>query len=201
MLFSTSLLVSFTSIGQKPEPYTVNSTIGKTVEENIKLTLIPSSSAIKSTETINDSAYSENFGIGQNMGAITQASLSHDTIFITSFLMATDASYGYKIILTNESCIIKYFSLTDDRSLKVKITDKPSNSITVVCQTAGLTFLKRPKFKVDELLEGIVELTTPDYYSFQNGHDTKINMKVTGYFKEKLVKYRPDIKDVFKQIH
>src|ERR1022692_1944969 len=135
-LFASSLLISITSCGQKASPYIIDPTISKTVDENIKLTDwdFPVSSVMKSTETINDTALPENFGSGKNLGAITQASLSHDTIFITSFLMARKATFGYKIILTSDSCTIKYFSVADEDIFKINKTDKPSHLISFVAK-------------------------------------------------------------------
>ena len=200
LLFASSLLISITSCGQKALPYFIDSTIRTTVDENIKLTLFPAESAMKTTETINDTTAAENFGFGKNFGAITQASLSHDTIFITSFLMAREASFGYKIILTSDSCIVKYFSLADEDIFRINKTDKPSHLITLVCQTKKLTLSQKPQFKAGEIIEGVVELTTSDFWSFNNGQNTKIKTQLTGYFKTTLSQFRPDEKDVFKQI-
>jgi hypothetical protein len=200
LLFLGSLLTSITSYAQKTSTCIIDSTIGKTVDENINLPDFPVSSTMKSTVTINDTTLPENYGFEKNLPAITQASLSHDTIFITSFLMAREASFGYKIILTRDSCIVKYFSLADEDIFKVNKTDKPSHLITLVCQIKKLTLSKKPQFKVDELIEGVVELATNDFWSFHSGLDTKVSTHLTGYFKTNLSQFRPDDKDIFKQI-
>ena len=200
LLFASSLLISITSYGQKACSFIVDSTVSTIVDENIKLTDFPASSAMKSTETINDTAFAENYGFGKNFGAITQASLSHGTIFITSFLMARKATFGYKIILTKDSCTIKYFSLADEYILKINKADKPSHLISFVCLTNKLTFSQRPRFKIGELIEGVVELTTNDFWSYNNGQNTKVKVKLTGYFKTNLSRFRPNEEGIFKQI-
>ena len=200
LFFAGTLLISISSSGQKTLPYQINSTIDKVVDENIKSTDFSASSAMKSTETINDTTLPENFGFGKNFGAITQAYLSHDTIFITSFLMAREASFGYKIILTSDSCTVKYFSLADENIYKINKSDKPSHLITMVCQTKKLTLSQKAQFKVGELIEGVVELTTNDFWSFNDGQNTKVKTKLTGYFKTTLTQFRPNENDMFKQI-
>jgi hypothetical protein len=200
LLFSSSLLISITSCGQKTSPYIIDSAISKTVDENIKLTDFSPWGKGKSVETRNDTTLPENYGFGKNFGAMTQASLSHDTIFITSFLMARKASFGYKIILTSDSCTVKYFSLADEDIFKINKADKPSHLITMVCQTKKLTLLQKAQFKVGELIEGVVDLTTNDFWSFNDGQNTKVKTKLTGYFKTNLSQFRPDDKDIFKQI-
>jgi hypothetical protein len=200
LLFSSSLLISITSYGQIKFRYTIDSTISKAVDENIKLTDFPASSAMKSTETINDTTLPENYGFGKNFGAITQASLSHDTIFITSFLMARKASFGYKIVLTSDNCTVNYFSLADENIFKINKSDKPTHLIIMVCKTNKLTLSQKAQFKVGDSIEGVVELITNDFWSVNDGQNTKVKTQLTGYFKTTLIKYRPDEKDIFKQI-
>ena len=200
LLFTSCLLISITSSGQKDPPFIVDSTVSTIVDENIKLTDFPASSTMKSTMTINDTTFAENYGFGKNLGAVTQASLRHDTIFITSFLMAREATFGYKIILTRDSCTIKYFSLADEDIFKINKADKPSHLISFICQTNKLTFSRRPQFKIGELIEGVVELATNDFWSYNKGQNTKVKVKLTGYFKTKLSQFRPNEEGVFKQI-
>ena len=180
------LLISLASCGQTSLPYIVDPTIGKTVDENIKSTMTQTLNAIKSVQTINDTIKPENFGLGQNLDAITDAYLSNDTIYITSALAARDASFGYKIILTREKCIVKYFSVADENIFKIKKGDKPVSVITFECPINKLTLSQRTKFEIGEPLEGILELTTNDFWSVSNDKDTKVKQQLTGYFKTKL---------------
>ena len=199
-MVASCLLVSFTSFGQKNLPFFVDPTVSTIVDENIKLAIFPASSVMKSTETINDTTLPENFGLGKNFGATTEAYLRHDTIFITSILMAREATSGYKIILTRDSCTVKYFSLADGDIFKINKTGKPSHLISFICPTHKLTFSRRPKFKINELVEGKVELTTGDFWSYNNGQNTKVKAMLTGYFKMKLSQFPPNEEGVFKQI-
>jgi|SRR6478736_2063189 len=180
------LLISLTSFGQKSLPYLVDSTIGKTVDENIKSTMTQVLDAIKSVETINDSINPENFGLGRNLDAITDAYLSNDTIYIISALAARDATFGYKIILTTQNCIVNYFSVADENIFKIKRNDKPGHHISFECSINKLTLSQKLKFEIGEPIEGILELTTNDYWSVSNEVDTKVKQQLTGYFKTKL---------------
>ena len=200
LLILGSLLISSALCGQKTTPYAINSSIRETVEENIKLTDLSGNSAMKSIETINDTTLPENFGFGKNLDAITQASLTNDTIIITSFLAARGASFGYKIILRGNTCTVKYFSLADENIFKIKETDKPSHLISMACQTSKLTLSHKPQFKTGELIEGVVELTTNDFWSTIDGQNNKVKVRLTGYFKTKLSKDRPNEQSVFRQI-
>ncbi|MEP7228723.1 MAG: hypothetical protein ABI691_00645 [Ginsengibacter sp.] len=188
------------SYGQKTCTYIADSTIKMTVDKNIELTDFPASTSINFKEILNDSIYSDNYTTGKNFGAITKAVLSNDTIFITSFLMARKASLGYKIILTNGSCLIKYFSLADEDIYTTDTIDRPKYLIYVSCQTTKLIVAQRPQFKTGELIEGMIELTTNDFWSFNNGHNTKVNVKLKGYFKTSLVKLQPGEKDIFSLV-
>lgn len=200
LLLASSLLSSIISCGQKIAPYIIDPGIIKTVDENIKSTDFPAPSAIKTIETINDTTLPENYGFGKNLGATIRASLNHDTILITSFLMARKASFGYNIILTRDSCIVKYFSLADEDIFKINKTDNPSHRIVLVCQTKKLTLSKKVQFKEGETIEGVVELTTNDFWSYNDGQNTKVKAQVIGYFRTNLSQSRPDDKDISKEI-
>ena len=180
------LFFSLLSCGQQSSPYLVDSTIDRTVDENIKLTMTQMLNAIKSVETTNDSITLENFGLGKNLDAITEAYLSHDTIYIISALAARDTTFGYKIILTRQKCTVNYFSVADENIFKVQKNDKPEHRISFECSINKLTLLQKPKFEIGESLEGVLEFTTNDYWSVSNNIDTKIKKQLTGYFKTKL---------------
>ena len=180
------LLISLAACGQKPLPYIVDSTIGKTVDENINSTMTQMLNAIKSVETINDSTKLENFGLGKNLDAITDAYLSNDTIYIISALAARDATFGYKIIVTKQNIAVSYFSVADENIFKTKKNDKPERHISFECPINKLTLSQKPKFKIGEPIEGVLELTTNDYWSVINKIDTKVKKQLTGYFKIKL---------------
>lgn len=180
------LLISLTTCGQKSLPYLVDPAIGKTVDENIKATMSQTLNAIKTIQTINDSINPENFGLGKNLDAISEAYLSNDTIYIVSALAARDASFGYKIILTRQNYGVNYFSVADENIFKIKKNDTPGHHISFECPIKKLTLSQELKFKIGEPIEGIVELTTNDYWSISNKVDTKIKQQLTGYFKTTL---------------
>lgn len=180
------LLISLTSCGQKSLPYFVDSAVGETVDENIKATMTQTLNAIKSVVTTNDSIKQENFGFGKNLDAITDAHLINDTIYIASALAARDATFGYRIILTRQNCVVKYFSVADEEIFKVKKNNKPGHQISVECSINKLTLSQKLKFEIGEPIEGIIELVTNDYWSVRDNVDTKIKQQLTGYFKTTL---------------
>jgi len=185
-LLVNCLLISLASCGQTSLPYTIDSTIDKTVDYNIKSTMTQSLNAIKSVETINDSTKLENFGLGKNLDAITDAYLSNDTIYIISALAARDATFGYKVILTKQNILVNYFSVADENIFKFKKSDNPKRKISFDCPTNKLTLSQKPEFKVGESIEGVLEITTNEYWTVSSETETKIKKQLTGYFKTKL---------------
>ena len=180
------MLICLASCGQSSLPYTIDSTIDNTVDENIKSTMTQALNAIKSIETINDTTKLENFGLGKNLDAITDAYLSNDTIYLISTLAARDATFGYKVILTKKSVIVNYFAIADENVFKFKKSDKPERKISFECPINKLTLSQKPEFKTGETIEGVLELTTNDYWTGSNETETKIKKQLTGYFKTKL---------------
>ena len=114
--------------------------------------------------------------------------------------MARKATNGYKIILTTDSCTVEYFAFADEDIFKINKTDKPSRFISMICQTHKITLLEKPQFKVGELLEGTIELTTNDYWSVGKRNDAKVKEQLTGYFKTNLLQSSAGQKELFKQM-
>jgi hypothetical protein len=61
------------------------------------------------------------------------------------------------------------------------------------------TLIRNPS-KVGELIEGLVELTSGNFWSACNGVYTKVTRQLTGYFKTNLSSFLPEEKSIFKQI-
>lgn len=55
--------------------------------------------------------------------------------------------------------------------------------VSVPCKTYKLTLSKKPGFKEGEVLEGVIELTSDEYYEVANGKESKYRMQLTGYFR------------------
>jgi hypothetical protein len=123
--------------------------------------------------------YSKGKGIDECMIFST---LTGDTINITGFA-GMFAGFGYLITLFKDTCIVSHFSKSDAEIYKLHKTDSLEYGVSVPCKTYKLTLSQKPAFKKGEVLEGIIELLSEDYYEVANGKEKKYKMQLTGYFK------------------
>ncbi len=131
----------------------------------------------------NDSITWDTYATGKSIDeCFTTASVDNNTINIVSFLGLT-AGFGYQIQLSKDTCIVTYFTKTDAEIYKLKKTDLLAFGVTVPCKNYKLTLVNKPTFKKGESIEGIVELTSEEYYEVNNGNEKKYKMQLTGYFK------------------
>lgn len=73
--------------------------------------------------------------------------------------------------------------LTDALIYILKKSDSLTFGVSVPCKTYKLTLRNKPTFKKGEVVEGIIELVSDEYYEVANGRETKYKMQLTGYFK------------------
>lgn len=109
-------------------------------------------------------------------------SLEGDTINIIGFA-GMFAGFGYQIALFKDSCIVRHFAKSDEEIYKLNKNDSLNFGVSVPCKTYKLTLTEKPTFKKGEVLEGIIELTSEDYYDVANDKETKNKIQLTGYFK------------------
>ena len=184
------LLIALSSCGQTQEPidngnYTVDYSIKTKVDNKVKSFngAIMTSMDFRMFE--NDSIVVDTYSKGKSIDeCLTMASLDGDTINITGFLGMT-AGFGYQIAVFKDTCIIRHFMKTDAEIYKYKKTDSLNFGVSVPCSTYKLTLTSKPTFKKGDIVEGIIELTSDDYYEVSNGKEKKYKMQLTGYFKTK----------------
>jgi len=113
---------------------------------------------------------------------MTISSLDGDTISITGF-MGMFAGFGYQVALFRDTCIVRHFIKSDAEIYKLKKPDSLTFGVSVSCVTYKLILTNKPTFKKGDIVEGIIELMSDDYYEVANGNERKYKMKLTGYFK------------------
>ena len=112
--------------------------------------------------------------------------------------------FGFQISLFKDSCILRHFISSDTKTYKLKKTDSLSFGLLVPGTTSKLTLVKSPTYKKDDIVEGIIELTSEDYYETSNEKERKYKIQLTGYFKteplqsidDKLQKFNTERLDV-----
>lgn len=70
-----------------------------------------------------------------------------------------------------------------DRS-DTKLTYK----LSVPCPNKTLVLVNNPTFREGEIIEGIIELTSPDYWEVTTGQERKYSVQLKAYFKTEVVK-------------
>ena len=188
LIGSTFFLIALYSCEQTQKPidngnYVVDNSIISKVEEKVKSSGGVTRSSMDFKMFKNDSIIADTYSKGKSINeCITIASLEGDTINIKGFLGMT-AAFGFQIVLFSDTCIIRHFMKTDVEIFKYRKTDSLSFSVLVPCREYRLTLVNKPTFKKGDIIEGIIELTSDDYYEVVDGEENKYKMQLTGYFR------------------
>jgi hypothetical protein len=182
-----ALFIFYTSCGQTPKiiyngAYIVDNKVKEQVEEKITSFngIIFGAMDFKMFE--NDSLIADSYSEGKSIQCITMTTLDGDTANIAGFV-GMSAAFGFKIALFKDTCIVRFFESSDF----IDTTTKPDSSLFVggslPCKTYKLTLANKPQIKKGEIIEGVIELTTDDFYQVSNGTKTKNKVYLKGYFK------------------
>ena len=134
----------------------------------------------------NDSLISDTYTTGKSIDNMTITILDGDTVNIMGFL-GMFAGFGYQITLFKDTCIVRHFAKSDAEIYKLHKNDSLNFGVSVPCITYKLILSKKPTFKKGEILEGVIELTSEDYYEVANGTESKYKIQLTGYFRTDLL--------------
>lgn len=138
----------------------------------------------------NDKVTWDTYAKGKSLDeCMTLSSLDNDTINILSFF-GFSAAFGYKINIIKDTFLVTYITKSDSKIYKIKKSDPLQFGIAVPCNSYKLTLVSTPTFKKGEVIEGIIELTSDEYYEVSNGIEIKYQTELTGYFKTNKLKSR-----------
>jgi len=186
-LTAAFFVMALGSCGRAPKhtgsAYTIDPGIKTKVDPKIKSVsdLLMSSMDVKIF--VDDSLVADTYAEGKMLDeCMTRSSLDGDTIHISSFA-GMFAGFGYQVALFGDTCIVRHFVKSDAEIYKLKKTDPPTFGIAVPCRSYKLTLVSRPTFKKGDVVEGIIELTSGEYYEVANGSERKYKIQLTGYFK------------------
>lgn len=188
-LFFVTLSISIlSSCGQTSKPidngsYIVDNSIKSQVDKKVKSFNGVTMSSMDFKMYDNITLIADTYAKGKSIDeCMTMATLRGDTINIVGF-MGMFAGFGYQITLFKDTCIVRHFAKSDAEIYKLNKNDSLEFGISIPCKTYKLTLSKKPTFQKGEVLEGIIVLTSNEYYEVANGKESRYRMQLTGYFR------------------
>ena len=130
----------------------------------------------------NDSLIADTYKRDKSSECILFASIDNDTINIRGQIGMFDG-FGYSITLVKDTCFVLYYIKSDTPTYKVNKSDSLTFGVSVPCESYKLVLTNTPTFKKGDVIEGIIELTSEDYYETSNEQERKYKIHLTGYFK------------------
>ena|SRR5690554_1041917 len=162
--------------------YQFNSKIKKQIEQKVKTFNGVTMGSMDFKMYENDSLIVDSDSKGKSIECILNSNLSGDTVSITGF-MGMFAGFGYQIKLYKDTCIVSHFATSDAEIYKLKKTDSLTFGVSVPCKSYSLTLTEKPTIKKGEIISGIVELESEDYFEVANGVENKYRVVLKGYFR------------------
>ena len=182
------LFIAITSCGQTQKKtvlkgYTLDNKIKQEVDKKVESFLGRTTSKIDFKMYENDSLIVDSYSNGKSFDCITMTTLEGDTANIVGFI-GMSAALGFRISLFKDTCIVSYFESTDAIDT-THLSDSSLFTGTINCKNYKLTLANKPK--KGEKIEGVIELTTDNYYQTKNGKKSKNKMYLKSYFSTEIL--------------
>ena len=185
---SLFLLTSCSQAQQDNTNYKVDSNIKETVDKQTSATNGVAMGHMEVKMFENDSLIIDTYGKDKKLEFFTMTTIKKDTIHIIGFA-GMFAGFGFYLDLFKDSCSITHLAKSDAEIYKMNKSDTILTfGLSVPCPQKNLTLVNKPTFKEGEIIEGILELTSQDYWEVANGHERKYRMQLKAYFKTEGVK-------------
>lgn len=107
---------------------------------------------------------------------------SHDTSIVLSFFAGALPEFGCNLWLYRDRSNINAFIRADSAVYKILKTDTLASEIMIHKKFFTLALANKPAFQNEELVEGIFELTTADFYKVSGGREKKCHLQLKAYF-------------------
>ncbi len=187
----------FTSCGQTKQEsvngtYEVDSKIGELIEQKVQSFDGVSFGTMDFKFYENDKLITDTYDKDKGIECITMKALVGDTAVVTGF-MGMFTGFGFQITLFKDTCIVRYIVASDVEMYKLNKTDSLTIALSVPCKTYKLTLENKPTFEKEEIIQGIIELTSEEYYEVANGKERKYRIELVGYFKAEPLKSLDDM--------
>lgn len=188
VFFLTLVLIELSSCGQTSEPiekggYSIDSTIRKKIDKIVKS---PDGQTRSSMEyklyrdgSLVENTYTDN---ETHDPCYTMIFLDGETINMFAFAGET-GDFGYRISLFKDTCKVGYFVKSKAPRYKLNRNDSLEDGINVPCKAYKLVLSEKPVFDKGTALEGIIELTSNDYYEVVSGQENKYKIQLRSYFR------------------
>lgn len=191
----------FTSCGQTKKEstngiYEVDSEIEKLIEQKVQSSLGGSIGSMDFKLYENDKLIWDTYDNDKGIECMTMKALVGDTAVVTGF-MGMFTGFGFQLTLFKDTCIVHHIVTSDAEIYKLNKTDSLTTALSVPCKTYKLTLVNKPTFEKEEVIQGIIELTSEEYYEVTNGKERKYRIELVGYFKAEPLK---SIDDMIKSI-
>jgi hypothetical protein len=113
----------------------------------------------------------------------TKTIFSNDSILITGH-MEGELGYGFMLFLFGDSCKAAAFALSDSAIYKYQISDTVLvDFITPQSLTQKVALSKRPLYKEGEVITGLVEIESKEFYYYVKKPTTRFTIKLKAYFQ------------------
>jgi len=130
-----------------------------------------------------DSLLFDTYGKDKKIEFFTMTTLVNDTIHITGFA-GMFAGFGFYLDIFNDSYELTYLAKSDAEIYKYNKADTTLTfGLSVPCSETSLTLVIKPTFNQDDIISGILELKSMDFWEVSNGKEKKYRMELRAYFK------------------
>jgi hypothetical protein len=187
-LFTSLLLLAFSACGPGPAPIACKGyLVDKSVEQKVNSKI---GAFHRKAQSFMDFKIYENDSLTWDSQetkkirdqCMTMTTLEGDTINIVVFL-GMAAGFGYQIALFRDTCMVVHFAKSDAEIYKLRENDSLEFGVNVPCKHYTLTLSERPNFKKGQVLNGVVDLDSENYFEVANGTEKRCRVQLTGYFR------------------
>ncbi len=131
----------------------------------------------------NDSLLFDTYGKDKKIEFFTMTTLQNDTIHITGFA-GMFAGFGFYLDIFGDSYELTYLAKSDAEIYKYNKSDTTLTfGLSVPCSETSLTLVSKPTFKQDDIISGVLELKSKDFWEVSNGKEKKYRIELRAYFK------------------
>jgi hypothetical protein len=164
------------------EAYQIDIKIKEQIKQKVKTSGIVTMGSMDFKMYQNDSLIVDTYSKDKSIDCRLITTLNGDTASITGF-MGMFSGFGYQIGLFKDTCIVRHFAKSDTEIYKLSKTDSLTFGVSVPCKSYKLTLVETPILKKGEIISGIIELESEDYFEVANGDENRYRIELKGYFK------------------
>jgi hypothetical protein len=129
-----------------------------------------------------DSLIIDTYDKDKKIEFFTMTSLVNDTVHIVGFA-GMFTGFGFYLDIYKDDYKITYLAKSDAEIYKYSKADTTLTfGLSVPCSETSLTLISKPTFKLDDIIAGIVELKSLDFWEVSNWREEKYRIELRAYF-------------------